>query len=183
VLANQLNLNSTTVSQLKKLGTYINYNGYGSCIEDLHFPPAQLYQEMIDYSSPTDFIANNPLIYKQLESGYLEDMHSAEQIQPEFSSAAIAVYLLPDQTWARRISGVFSNDLANQYPDRANAVITHTPAGDYQVSVRAPLNNKSNADKLCASFPTGGGRMAAAGINHLPTNKLENFISKFNDTY
>ena len=182
-LANTLDISSSTLIQLKKLGIYITYNGYGSCLEDLHFTPDKLYQELANYASPADFIADNHLIYNQLESGYLEDMRNAEQTKPEYTSEKVAVYILQDQTWARRVSGVFSNDLANQYPDRAHAVITFTPDDDYQVSVRAPLNNKTKADELCASFPTGGGRKAAAGINHLPKNELATFISKFNETY
>ena len=182
-LGQTLDISSTILSQFKKLGTYINYNGYGSCLKDLHFEPAKLYQEMANYASPLDFITNNHLIYSQLESGYLEDMHNAKQTQPEYSNNNVTVYILQDQAWARRVSGVFSNDLANQYPDRAHAVLTFTPDDDYQVSVRAPLNNKTRADELCASFSTGGGRKAAAGINHLPITELATFISKFKAAY
>ncbi len=182
-LAKTLNIHSDILGQLEKLGTYINYNGYGSCIADLHFAPDKLYQEMASYTSPLDFITNNLLIYNQLEQGYLKDMRSAEQTQAEYDNDKIAVYILPDETWARRVSGVFSNDLANQHPDRAHAVLTFTPDNDYQVSVRAPLNNKTKADELCASFATGGGRKAAAGINHLPITELETFIAKFSEIY
>jgi len=182
-LAKTLHIHPNVLAQLEKLGTYINYNGYGSCIADLHFSPDKLYQEMADYTSPLDFIANNPLIYNQLEQGYLEDMRNAEQTQAEFSNDKVAAYILPDDTWARRVSGVFSNDLANKHPDRAHAVLTFTPDNDYQVSVRAPLNNKTKADELCASFATGGGRKAAAGINHLPKDSLGYFITQFEKTY
>jgi len=182
-LANTLNVSPDNRHKLKNLGTYINYNGYGSCLEDLHFAPDMLYLEMASFASPLEFIVNNPLIYQQLENGYLEDMHHAEQIQPEHSNEKVTVYMLPDQAWTRRVSGVFSNDLANQHPDRAHAVLTYTPAGDYQVSVRAPLSNKTKADELCASFPTGGGRKAAAGINHLAEENVTNFIEKFEQTY
>jgi hypothetical protein len=108
---------------------------------------------------------------------------NAEQTQAEYSTEKVAVFILPDKTWARRVSGVFSNDLANQHPNRAHAVLTVTPDNDYQVSVRAPLNNKTKADELCASFATGGGRKAAAGINHLPMTKLATFIAKFSEMY
>ena len=136
-----------------------------------------------DVEAGNIFIIGKQAIYEQLEAGYLQDMHHAKQVSPELSNAAVAVFILPDQTWARRVSGVFSNDLANLHPDRAHAVLTYTPAGDFQVSVRAPLNNKVNADELCASFPGGGGRKAAAGINHLPTTELATFITKFEQTY
>jgi len=182
-LAKTLDIHSDTLEQLEKLGTYTNYNGYGSCIADLHFAPDKLYQEMAHYTSPLDFMTNNPLIYDQLEQGYLEDMRNAAQTQAEYTTEKIAVFILPNETWARRVSGVFSNDLANHRPDKAHAVLTVTPNNDYQVSVRAPLNNKTKADELCASFATGGGRKAAAGINHLPMAELETFIAKFSEIY
>lgn len=182
-LGHSLGLDATTLKQLENLGTYINYNGYGSCLDDLHFTPDKLYLEMARYASPLDFISENVRIFGQLEAGYLEDMSNATQTTPEYTNERVAVYLLKDVAWARRVSGVFSNDLANLNPDKAHAVLTYTPDNDYQVSVRAPLNNKIKADELCASFPTGGGRKAAAGINHLPLNQLETFISRFNETY
>ena len=88
------------------------------------------------------------------------------------------MYQLPDAAWARRVSGVFGNDLANQDPARAHAVVTARKEGDYLVSVRAPLNNKTGADALCREFPTGGGRAAAAGINALPADQLQAFIER-----
>jgi hypothetical protein len=33
----------------------------------------------------------------------------------------------------------------------------------------------TGADALCREFPTGGGRAAAAGINHLPQERLADF--------
>jgi hypothetical protein len=51
------------------------------------------------------------------------------------------------------------------------------------VSVRAPLARKHGASKLCSQFPTGGGREAAAGINDLPADQLNQFIDKFEQTY
>jgi hypothetical protein len=94
------------------------------------------------------------------------------------SSSPAAVYLLPDAAWARRVSGVFGNDLANSDPARAHAVVTARDDGNYLVSVRAPLNNKTGADVLCREFPTGGGRAAAAGINELPAAQLPEFIAR-----
>jgi len=82
----------------------------------------------------------------------------------------------PDEVWARRVSGVFGNELANKFPNRAHAVITQKAEGSYLVSVRAPLNRKFGADELVSQFPTGGGRIAAAGINSLPANMLDQFV-------
>ena len=40
-------------------------------------------------------------------------------------------------------------------------------------------SNKTGADELCMQFPTGGGRKAAAGINDLPADMLQEFIDSF----
>lgn len=83
------------------------------------------------------------------------------------------------RAWARRISGVFSNDLANNYPVRAHATLTDNSDGSFLVSVRAPLNRKYGTDELVSQFPSGGGRKAASGINHLPADMMEQFIVAF----
>jgi hypothetical protein len=51
------------------------------------------------------------------------------------------------------------------------------------VSVRAPLNNKTGADELCRQFETGGGRKAAAGINHLPETEYTRFLQAFVEAF
>ncbi len=190
--ANQLaasqNLKPSVLEKLKNLGIYINYNGYGSCVADLHFAPDKLYQEMTGFKSPLDFISGNPEIFRQLEQGYQEDMRNAQLVTPEYHNNAICVTILPDTVWARRVNGVLGNDLANLNPARAHAVITYNPDETFQVSVRAPLNHKNEdnhpgADQLCSAFPSGGGRKAAAGINHLPNDQLSIFIRKFKDFY
>jgi nanoRNase/pAp phosphatase (c-di-AMP/oligoRNAs hydrolase) len=182
-LAATLNLNQAELDILKNLGIYINYNSYGSCIDDLHFAPDKLYLEMTNYQSPFDLISDKPEIVAQLEKGYQHDMANAQRLTPEYQNDTIAVFILPDTAWARRVNGVFGNFLANLRPSRAHAVITHNQDNSYQVGVRAPLSNKTGADELCAAFATGGGRKSAAGINHLPGDQLTIFIKKFENFY
>ncbi len=181
--AQPLCLSEQQLKQLKILGTCINYNGYGGSLSDLHFAPDSLYRELASYDSPFDFIDDNAAIHQQLLGGYAEDMHLALQIKPEYITAHIAVFILPDVPWSRRISGVFGNELANLHPTRAHAVLSFTGQGDYQISVRAPLTNNTGADELCSAFPTGGGRKSAAGINHLPVDQLATFIAAFEQKY
>jgi hypothetical protein len=121
--------------------------------------------------------------FEKLKSGYREDMAAAATLEPMHSRERIAVFLLPDAPWARRVSGVFSNDLATENPHRAHAVVTEKANGNYLVSVRAPLSNKRGAAELCMKFATGGGRAAAAGINDLPRDALDAFIASFGETY
>ncbi|WP_306306038.1 DHHA1 domain-containing protein [Methylomonas koyamae] len=109
-------------------------------------------------------------------------MDSVAQVQAYFATDSVAVFVLPDQKWARRVSGVWGNELANRYPDRAHAVLNRNRNGGFQVSVRAPLNNKAGADELCRQF-SGGGRKAAAGIDNLRAEYIDNFISAFQAKY
>lgn len=182
-LAAESNLTTEQTDQLKQLGVCINYNSYGQSIEDLHLPPEQLYREMANYASPYEFIADNRLIHQTLINGFRDDMSQAMQLNAEYCNDTVAVYVLPDQAWARRISGVFANELANNTPDRAHAIVSHNENDGYLVSVRAPLTNKSGADEICAAFPSGGGRKAAAGINHLAKESLPFFIQQFEAYY
>ena len=182
-LADTLLLSTEQRESLQQLGIYINYNGYGASIEDLHIHPAELFNILVQFKSPFDFIRQRDDLFRQLKAAYHADMERATALQPLEEDDKTAVYLLPDAAWARRISGVFGNQLANQAPDRAHAIITRTPAGNFQISVRAPLNLKTGADELCARFPNGGGRKAAAGINQLPETQLDQFISAFKQHY
>jgi hypothetical protein len=182
-LAASLSLDESQLDALKDLGIYINYNGYGSSLSDLHFTPDVLYREMANYASPFDFISGNRNTFEKLQNGYNQDMTAAENTKPEFESGAVAVFSLPDEPWARRVSGVFGNHLANLNPSKAHAVLSINKQGGYLISVRAPLTNNSGADELCSQFPTGGGRKSAAGINHLPKELLGKFIDKFNAFY
>ncbi len=181
--AASLSLSASELKKLNDLGVCINYNGYGSHVSDLHFAPDALFRELAPYASPFDFMTDNAVTYQKLLAGYAADMSQALQIKPEYRTDRIAVYILPDEAWARRISGVFGNELANRNPDCAHAVFSYTEQGDYQISVRAALNNKTGADELCSSFPTGGGRKSAAGINHLPLDQLSVFITAFEQKY
>jgi hypothetical protein len=179
-LAKTTALNETQIALLEELGTYLNYNGYGEKIEDLHFHPADLFRLVSQHADPLDFaLGAGKSSFEKLQTGYRDDMASVAAIQPQQASASSAVFILPDEPWARRVSGVYSNDLVNQFPDRAHAVLTEKSNGNYLVSVRAPLTNKTGAADLCRQFPTGGGRAAAAGINDLPADQLAKFIDAF----
>ncbi len=182
-LAKGLNITADDLQLLENLGIYINYNGYGSSLDDLHFRPDELYKKVLPYANPLDFIKSGNPDFQKLEIGYQEDMTSAQTTKPEVSTDNSAVYILPNQPWARRVSGVFGNDLANQFQDRAHGVVTEKANGNYLVSVRAPLSNKQGAVDLCRQFPTGGGRAAAAGINDLPADRLKDFIEQLEISY
>lgn len=182
-LAGGLGLDDHQIESLRRLGICINYNAYGAAIDDLHFDPCDLYRLLSEHTSPLDFIAAKPQVYQQLLDGYREDMELAWAIEPAYLGGATAVYLLPNQKWARRVGGVWGNELANRHPARAHAILTDLGDNAYAVSVRAPLNRKMGADTLCLQFAGGGGRKAAAGINRLATEHLSTFIDAFDRQY
>ena len=182
-LAQSLELSASDASRLEALGIYLNYNSYGSSLEDLHFDPRELFQGTVRYESPLDFLAECPDIFQRLETGYRDDMLQTRDLSPHTETPRIAVFQLPNEAWARRVSGVLGNDLANKTPGRAHAVITEADDGNFLVSVRAPLNNKAGADEVCRQFPTGGGRKAAAGINSLPASMVPEFVATFAKFY
>ena len=167
------------LESLKELGTYINYNGYGAGIDDLFFDPAELYKKMMKFDTPFEFLKQDDVTFNTLAQGYKDDMTLAEQNQVVHQAKDSTVIQLPNEKWARRVSGVFGNALANRHPDKAHAILTNKVDGNYLVSVRAPLNRKSGADELVSKFLTGGGRKAAAGINSLPSYMVQSFIDAF----
>lgn len=179
-LAPQAGLTGPQLVQLKRLGILINYNGYGAAVADLHFAPDELYRRVSEFDTPFVFMDEDHDTFQHLDDGYESDMARARAIKPEPASTEhAAVLMLPDASWARRASGVYSNELANNHPDRAHAVVTEQASGTYLISVRAPLNRKTGADELCRQFPGGGGRAAAAGVNDLPADQLGAFTEAF----
>ncbi|MDP1644314.1 MAG: acetyltransferase [Thiobacillus sp.] len=173
-----LGLSADQLAQLQSLGECLNYNGYGETLDDLFFDPADLYRQLRPFADPFAFIVESPA-YQTLKTGYHDDMARAVAVSATEERAAGRIFVLPAEKWARRISGVFGNQLAVESPAQAHAVLTAQPGGGYVVSVRAPLVSKSGADELCSRFDSGGGRKGAAGINHLPESELGRFVALF----
>lgn len=173
-----LALAEADLERLRELGIYLNYNGYGEQVADLHFPPDALHRRMRRYADPLELIATDGA-FATLEAGFADDMAQARGLEPELLSERHGLYLLPAEPWARRVSGVLANELAQAAPDRAHALLTRRPEGGFVVSVRAPRTRSDGADALCRQFPTGGGRKGAAGINCLPDADYDTFVARF----
>lgn len=181
-LAKTLDGDQALVDLYRRLGVYINYNAYGASLEDLYFHPGDLFRAMRPYAQPRHFVNDARASFERLEQGYEGDMARARAIEADWERPAAAVFVLPDAAWARRVGGVYGNALARAAPGRAHAVLTAQPGG-FLVSVRAPLGDKRGADTVCRQFASGGGRAAAAGINHLPADDLQRFIDTLSAAY
>ena len=167
---------------LKTLGEMANYNGYGATEADLHFHPADLYREMAGFATPMAFLAEKPDVIGKLTQGYADDFKMAEGSKTLVSEGTGEIRVLPDAAASRRISGMFGNQLAQENPNRAHAILTEQEGG-FLVSIRAPISTRAGADTLALQFETGGGRAAAAGVNHLETSELDRFIEAFRKAF
>jgi hypothetical protein len=180
--ASELNLSVDKLAVLRELGELLNYNGYGAAITDLHFHPAELFAAMQPFADPFDFCRESPQL-ATLRDGFRTDMENARSRKAVDENKAGRIYRFPAEPWSKRAAGVFINERARERPDLAHALLVDNGDETLMVSVRAPLDNKQGADKLCLAFPTGGGRQAAAGINALPSNDIEQFTKKFIETF
>jgi hypothetical protein len=177
-LAASLSLAEPAIAALRETGILLNYNGYGARLDDLFYPPDVLYRQVREFADPLLFHEKSPVL-EALRHGYEDDMSLAKSYQPVQESPHGRIFLLPDEPWARRVAGVFSNTLARQEPGKAHGLLMPNSDGSLRISVRSPLNNPTGADQLCRRFPTGGGRAAAAGINHLPREQAADFMQAF----
>ncbi|MEN8135391.1 MAG: acetyltransferase [Thermodesulfobacteriota bacterium] len=175
-------LNDRELEILRELGELLNYNGYGKSVEDLYFHPADLYNALKNYRDPLDFWHSAPELAK-LREGFDADMASGRQIQPFRETTVGRIYRFPAAPWCRRVAGVFINEKARDLENMAHALLVDNGNNTIMASIRAPLTNRIGADQLCRAFPTGGGRPAAAGINELPVEMLNEFITTFDEVF
>jgi single-stranded DNA-specific DHH superfamily exonuclease len=180
-LCNKAGYSEEQINQLRTLGICMNYNGYGADVSDLFYHPADLYKIAVKYASPFEFIENESEVFNTLSNGYKEDMEKALQTKPSYESESAALFILPNEKWAKRVSGLVGNELANQYPDRAHAILTERSGlvddeVTYQVSIRASKKNLVGADEIASKFG-GGGRKGAAGIDCLQSYSIPLLIT------
>lgn len=177
-LAKALGLVDEQIDQLRELGESLNYNAYGESEDDLFVRPAALFVILHHYADPFAFLCSEPIL-RRISEGRRRDMEMARELQPAIVLPSGSIYVLPDAPWSRRVRGVFGNELATSAPDLAHATLSPNAQGGYTVSVRARLATPRGADRLCREFPTGSGRGAAAGINHLTRAQLPEFVRAF----
>lgn len=166
------------MAQLCELGKLLNYNAYGESLADLHFHPALLYRELSQFQDPFNFIAQSNA-FRTLQRGFHSDCLYLAALLPFESGDSASVYLLPDQSWARRISGEFANRLAVAHPEQSCAVIVPRAGSSLVVSVRSSDPEARPAGKFCERFALGGGRRSAGGVNALPLAELDHFVLQF----
>ncbi len=168
-------LDDTARQQLRRLGEGINYNAYGDAASDQHIAPQALYQRLARHADPLQLLRDDR-IGDELDALRRAELQQA-LAQPVHAVGACARWVqLPDAAWSRRVVGSLANRLAAEAPGQAHAVLQADRRGGYRVSLRAPQAAPQGADAFCRRFG-GGGRAAAAGIDHLPAAELAGFVA------
>ena len=170
-LASDLSLQAEPLAALRALGENLNYNAYGDDEADLLVPPAELYRSVSRFLDPFRLLEREPML-KRLDEERRADLARALALAPHRTSEHADAYVLPNASWARRVSGSFANRLAAVAPERAHAVVAPNTRGSFTVSVRAPGGGEFSAARFCRAFG-GGGRREAGGVDHVEPARLE----------
>ena len=143
----------------------------------MHFSPEVLFKALQPFSDPFEFYhASGEL--NRLWEGFRNDMRKAESELPVRQTSAGRIYRFQNQAWCRRVSGVYSNQIAREAPDLAHALLVERKDGTFLVGVRTPILKPEGAEKLCIKF-SGEGRAVAAGINNLAPEEVDRFFDAF----
>ncbi|MCC7327216.1 MAG: acetyltransferase [Burkholderiales bacterium] len=181
-LAATLSLSADRQTALHALGDCLTYNATCEQVDDAPVHPEALFRLLLRHADPFRFIDEDP-VFAAIDAARRRDVALARSTPPAFTLPGATVVILPDAPWARRVRGIYGNEVANDAPQQAHAVLTRTVDGGFEVSVRAPRADARGADELCRCFAGGGGRAAAAGINHLPAHELLRFVEALGDAY
>ncbi len=173
-LAATLNLSEADLALLRETGELLNYNGYGETLQDLHYAPEDLFNQLHPFENPLDFARLSEAL-PALREHFQQDQRQAQAVAPAAETEAFRFFRFPNEAWGRRIAGVFSNEQIREAPDQGLVVLVENGRGGGLVSVRAPLSRPSGADVICRSLG-GGGRSKAAGINDLPLEQVPELL-------
>ncbi|MGJ8560951.1 MAG: DHH family phosphoesterase [Litorimonas sp.] len=172
------------MGRLRELGELVNYNAYGMSVEDLHIHPSALFDILLGYPGPVEFLDDKHPIFTVLQSGHRDDWNVAQSAREIDVSDAGQILALPSGVASNRIGGLFGNALVDEDPEQGFAVLTELEGGsDYRVSIRAPRGRASTSAAYLATQFGGGGRAAAAGIDRLSDTDLPHFIDRFRTAF
>lgn len=173
------------MGRLRELGELVNYNAYGLSLDDLHIHPAALFEILLAYPGPVEFLEDAHPIFTTLKTGFHSDWDVAQSAREIDVSDAGDILCLPALSASNRVSGLFGNALVDEEPHKAFAVLTELGGNPstYRVSIRAPRGRESgSAAKLATEFG-GGGRAAASGIDDLSDADLPRFVDEFRKAF
>ncbi len=181
-LATGAGLDDEDRNALCRLGELLNYNGYGTRVEELHFHPVALFRRLIEFPDPRA-VMTDCIEMKRLSDGFEADLAAARDSKATMSTFRVAAYVLPDAPWARRVIGTWANEVSRTFPDRAHIFLCPDGEGTLTVSVRAARTEPRGAAAFCCRYPNGGGREAAAGINRFDPAEQDSLVRDFSAAF
>ena len=152
--------------EFKELGELLNYNGYGADLSDLHFHPDDLLLLCLQAKTPQNFMDTQA--FMTLKNGFEADLSNAKNIEP-----SNGYYVLPDESWARRVVGV----MAHRINERGDG--PHVIAIDKGETLQVSIRGREGIGELCKMFG-GGGRATAGGIDALPKSEITALMKEVN---
>jgi hypothetical protein len=98
-LAIQSGFTDNELATLKQLGILLNYNGYdyNAGVDDLFFHPAKLFEKLLTFATPFDFLADDQETHQVLAEGYTHDMTLANKSPILHETNDIVIIQLPDE--------------------------------------------------------------------------------------
>jgi len=104
--AEPLGLDAADVDRLERLGTLLNYNGYGASVKDLHFAPDDLSLRLRPFESPFDFCAvrSRPAVDAKRRQASTACPHQTLIDSTKRCSSATAEYAWHRRTFKRAAS-------------------------------------------------------------------------------
>ena len=176
ILGTEMGLSKKQLASLQMLGELMNYNSYGDSIDDLYVAPEDLYRQIQKYDQPLEFLASEKKLISDLHDQMNDDFKKGWDL-PEERLQNVVIKRLPNQKWARRISGLLANRLSQRTQQFAHLILIEKES-HFSASIRKPLHHNTPASLIAKQFPTGGGRREAAGINVLPKQQIDSLIKK-----
>ena len=181
-LAAEAGLHAHDMATLRHLGELLNYNGYGTRLEELYFHPALLFRRLVVFPDPRAALTECAELTR-LAEGCQSDFAAARRLKAFESTPRFAAYMLPDAPWARRVVGTWANEVSRTFPDRAHLFLCPDGEGTLSVSVRAARSKPRFAAAFCRRYPNGGGREAAAGINCFDPSNQASLVRDFSTAF
>jgi len=112
------------MGRLRELGELVNYNAYGLTIDDLHIHPSDLFDILLAYPGPVEFLDDAHPIFETLHSGYRHDWDIAQSAREVDLSDEGTILSLPSGAASNRTGGLVGNALVRERPETALAVLT-----------------------------------------------------------
>jgi len=177
-MAKSEGLDDEQILLLKQIGLTVNYNSYGQTVDDLFYSPEEIAKAVKACGSDIFSFTEQNDIFSTLLENFSNDLSSAVCQEPYSISKNGVIYVFPNEVWAHRIMGSFSNHLVFTNKDLACALAVLNSDGTYRISVRSSINNPYGAGNFCKRFG-GGGREKAGGTDNLKASELDEFKEEF----